>query len=506
MISSSSAAANALHPLVFRIVEQLPVGLPIYLVGGAVRDLLLGRELHDLDFALPGGVIRTARTLADHLGADFYPLDTERDTARLFFNQPGDRRWVLDFAAYRGEDLLSDLRGRDFTINAMAIDIRQPSTLIDPLGGAADLHAGRLRTCSPGSFEDDPVRILRAARLSTALKLKIDRETLSRMRRAGNQLDRVSTERLRDELFRILDTPQPATALRVADAIGALQFVLPEFTALKGISQSSPHILDVWEHSLDVLTRLEALLQVLSQEYDPDQASNLMLGLAVLRIGRYRDQITENLSERLNLDRSHLALLRFAALYHDIGKAQTRQVDEAGRIRFFDHERVGAELSARRGETLRLSNLEVERLRSIVRFHLRPLLLAQGKNQPSPRAIYRYFRDTGPASVDVCLLSLADVLATYGHTLTQQVWIRHLDVIRSLFEALWERPEQSVTPPVLLNGRDLMDAFGLQAGPLIGALLEAVREAQAVGQVKDRSEALNFAERILAEQRGKHLE
>lgn len=503
---SSFSTTHTLHPLVFRIAEYLPVDLPIYLVGGAVRDLLLGRELHDLDFALPGGVIRTARNLADRLGADFYPLDAERDTARLFFNQPGDRRWVLDFAAYRGEDLLSDLRGRDFSINAIAIDIRKPSALIDPMGGAADLHAGRLRACSSNSFEDDPVRILRGARLSAALKMKIEQDTLSGMRRAVNLLDRVSPERLRDELFRILDTPQPGTALRVADAIGALQFVLPEFTALKGISQSPPHISDVWDHTLDVLNRLEALLQVLSQNYDPDQASNLMLGLAVLRIGRYREKITENLKERLNLDRSHLALLRFAALHHDIGKAQTRQVDEAGRIRFFEHERVGAELSARRGEALRLSNLEVERLQSIVRFHLRPLLLAQGKNQPSPRAIYRYFRDAGPASVDVCLLALADVLATYGHTLTQEIWIRQLDVIRTLFEALWERPEQSVFPPVLLNGRDLMEAFGLHAGPLIGELLEAVREAQAVGQVSNRDEALSFAERILAEDRGNRLE
>ena len=163
-------------------------------------------------------------------------------------------------------------------------------------------------------------------------------------------------------------------------------------------------------------------------------------------------------------------------------------------------------MSARRGEALRLSNLEVERLQSIVRFHLRPLLLAQGKNQPSPRAIYRYFRDAGPASVDVCLLALADVLATYGHTLTQEIWIRQLDVIRTLFEALWERPEQSVFPPVLLNGRDLMEAFGLHAGPLIGELLEAVREAQAVGQVSNRDEALSFAERILAEDRGNRLE
>ena len=104
------------------------------------------------------------------------------------------------------------------------------------------------------------------------------------------------------------------------------------------------------------------------------------------------------------------------------------------------------------------------------------------------------------------MLALADVLATYGHTLTQEIWIRQLDVIRTLFEALWERPEQSVFPPVLLNGRDLMEAFGLHAGPLIGELLEAVREAQAVGQVSNRDEALSFAERILAEDRGNRLE
>jgi putative nucleotidyltransferase with HDIG domain len=472
---------------------------PIYLVGGAVRDALLGRATHDLDFVMPSGALAAGRRVANALKAAYYPLDKDRQTARVVFIALDGTREVLDFAVMRGPDLESDLRARDFTINAIAIDLRQPHALLDPLGGAADLHARRLRACSPSAFGDDPVRILRGVRLAAEFGLRIQRETLKDMREAVGQLARTSAERKRDELFRILDGDQPAAALQTLQMIGALHPVLPETSALKGLDQSPPHVADVWTHTLDVLRNLEVLLKVLAPVYDPNVAANLPLGLLSMRLGRYRQQLDIHLKTPLTPERSMRALLFLAALYHDIAKPQTRQVDEQDRVRFFDHDVIGATLAETRASSLRLSNTEIDRLKTIVRYHMRPILLGQVGHPPTPRAIYRFFRDTAEAGVDICLLSLADVLATYGPALPTDVWERHLDTVRLLLEAWWETPEEHVDPPPLLGGNDLLLELRLKPGVHIGKVLEYIREAQVAGQVKDRESALALARSWLAE-------
>ena len=214
------------------------------------------------------------------------------------------------------------------------------------------------------------------------------------------------------------------------------------------------------------------------------------MGLVSLRLGRYRQQIEEHLNTSINPDRPLRALLLVAALYHDTGKPGTFRRTEDGRIRFLEHEALSAKLARRRAKAWRLNNPEIERLETIVRHHMRPLLLAQAAEPPSLRAIYRFFRDTGPAGVDICLLSLADTLATYGATLPQTIWSKQLDTVHILLEAWWEQPQESVHPPALLNGHDLMQIFHLAPGPQIGHLLEEIREAQAAGELKSRDAAL----------------
>ncbi len=162
----------------------LPDSQPVYLVGGAVRDALLNRETHDLDFVLKRDALKVGREVSNALGAAYFPLDEERETARLILTRPDGSRMWIDFSIFRGIDLDSDLGARDFTINAMAIDIRNPQALLDPLGGASDLRLKVLRACSPTSMSDDPVRILRAIRQAAAFGLKIHPGTLRWMRSA----------------------------------------------------------------------------------------------------------------------------------------------------------------------------------------------------------------------------------------------------------------------------------------------------------------------------------
>ncbi|RPI84573.1 MAG: CCA tRNA nucleotidyltransferase, partial [Chloroflexi bacterium] len=185
-----------------RVVEEIPDGLPAYLAGGAVRDALLGRPVHDMDFVLFGKVLSVSRRIADRIGAAYYPLDEERQTARLVLIAQDGSRQIIDFSSPRGEDLESDLRARDFTINAMAVDVRRSQELLDPLGGASDLTQRLLRTTTGHSLEDDPVRMLRGIRLSAQFNLRILPETRDLMRKASNHLNRISPERLRDEIFR----------------------------------------------------------------------------------------------------------------------------------------------------------------------------------------------------------------------------------------------------------------------------------------------------------------
>ena len=498
-------------PLLDSVRAALPDGLIVYLVGGAVRDALLGRPTHDLDFALERDAIKLARRVANTLKADFYPLDPERDTGRVLVTNEDGTRTMLDFSAFRGPDpstgsgqsLEADLRCRDFTLNAIALNLND-NTIHDPLGGAMDLKEKRLRSCSPSAFTDDPVRILRGIRLAANFGFHILPETRALMKEAVGLLGNVSSERLRDELFRILDGPQPAACLRALDLLGVLDRVLPELSTLKGVEQIPPHVHDVWDHTLAVVSYLESVLAALMPDTNPDKTNDLFKGLLELRIGRYRQQIGEYLSTPLAADRSLRGLLFLAALYHDVAKPQAKKVDEEGQLRFWGHDQQGAEIAAERARLLALSNDEIQRLETIIQNHMRihfhtNRLMREGK-PPSRRAVYRFFRDAGPAGVDICLLTLADLRATYEQTLPQETWAACLDVVRTMLAAWFEKREEQIAPPSLVDGNDLMRELSLQPGPLVGKLLEALREAQAVGTVTTHVEALSYAREYLSKQ------
>jgi tRNA nucleotidyltransferase/poly(A) polymerase len=480
-----------------RIRPFLPNDQEAYLVGGAVRDLLLKRPLHDLDLVLSGDVRQVAKRVANALNAAFYMLDDARDTARVIARRDGEP-FVIDFAAYRAQDLEGDLRERDFTINAMALRLTGEQALIDPLGGWQDVRSATLRACSAASFEQDPLRILRAARLSVQLGFKIERGTYHQMRVAAAQVTRVAGERKRDELFRIFENPRPAAAIRILDSCGALDHIFPELSPLKGTEQSPPHSLDVWEHTLVVLQELESLMAVLVGAYR-EETANLMYALAVLRLGRFREQLEQHTRQYLSSDRPVRALLFLGVLFHDAGKPATGQVDQNERIRFFGHEKVSAELVGAAARRLALSQVETQRLQAITAHHMRVHHLADNPEAPTRRAVYRYFKATGEAGVDICLLTLADVLATYRMNMTQERWLAELDVCRALLEYWWEAAANHTRSPRLLTGADLQEQLRLKPGRLIGELLEAVEEAAAIGEIASHAEALNFAREWLQE-------
>jgi tRNA nucleotidyltransferase/poly(A) polymerase len=457
-----------------------------YLVGGCVRDRLLGRPVYDLDLAVEGDGLTVARRLADHFRGAYYPLDEVRGTGRAILPVAGDHRLVVDVARVRGETLADDLANRDFTINALAADVRLPAAVIDRHGGQADLQAGLIRPVSEASIHDDPLRALRAIRLAAQLDLALAPETERLIRRDGAALAGVAGERVRDEVARLLALPGATPYLRRMDDLGLLTVVWPELEPLRGVAQPPPHYLGVLAHSLETVHALEALLARLEADSE-----------FPVPLRPFAGRLQAHLAQIVSDTRPRLVTLKLAALLHDTGKPAAHSVDQQGRIRFIGHQKGGAKIAAGVLRRLRFHNAEVRLAEAIVRHHMRPLLLARDESVSS-RAVYRFFRDTGDAGVEVLLHALADHRATYAPGVGDKQGARLVALAARMLQDYWERREQQVAPPPLLDGNDLMREFELQPGPRVGQLLEAVREAQVSGQVRTYAQALALVRRELA--------
>jgi len=483
-------------PVVEAVCAAVPPGAGAYLVGGVVRDAILHRPIHDIDLATPGDGGPIARRIADALGGDYYPLDAERGVGRALIPWEGDQI-IVDVARFRGPDLLADLRLRDFTVNALAVPVSgDRSRVIDPLGGMADLGRKVLRRCGAQSIASDPVRGLRAVRASVDYGLRIERATQADVRAHAARLVDTSPERVRDEFLQLLGSARPGAALAAAARLELLSPILPELSGLDAVEQGPPHQYDVWKHTLLTVERLDALLRIVGPQRDMRDAANIAYGAVVIAVAHLRPQLAEHLSVTWANGRSHRTLLLLAALLHDAGKAQTREVDSDGRVHFYGHETISRSVALSVGERLRLSRDEIGRLAKIVGHHMRPHWLADGP-QLSARAAYRFWRDTGAAGVDICLLGLADYLATVGPALDHDDWLAYVETQQQLLNRYFLDYDNSVAPAPLLTGHTLIRKFGLEPGPEIGAILEGLREAQAAGEVSTQDEALGWVRRFL---------
>ncbi len=472
----------------------------VWLVGGAVRDRLLRRETKDLDLVVRADAIPLAKQVADRFDGAFYPLDPERDYGRAVLNDPGSSRpLIVDVAALQGETLEEDLRGRDFTINAMAVrlDVDGSGELIDPVGGINDLRHGVLRLVSEQALAADPIRLLRAPRLAGELRLRITAETIRAIRETAPRLAEASAERVRDELWRMIGHPGCARAARVLWRLDLLGVVLPEMTALLGMTQSAPHHWDVFEHTVQTMQAMDRILALILGRGRPQDVADALLWE---QLARYALALRDHLRHPVSRGRIRAGWLRWLAMTHDWGKAVTRTEEPDGRIRFLGHDREGARLARERLLALRFSQEEVRRLSRMVRYHMRPLFLTRPGREVTGRAIYRFFRDAGDAGVDLLLFSLADHRATFGPDLDKEEWQGQVSRTMALLEEWFERRSERISPPPLLDGHALIEELNLQPGPLVGRLLEAIREAQAAGEVRDRSEALALARRLYEEE------
>jgi putative nucleotidyltransferase with HDIG domain len=439
------------------------------LVGGAVRDAWLGRGDGDLDVAVPAGAVALARRLAARAGGTAVVLDAERGAARVVVG----RRHV-DITEFRAPTLEADLAARDFTVNALAVDLRTllaagAAPVVDPTGGLADLRRRRLRAAGSAVLADDPLRALRAVRLEVALGLRLTAATARAIRAVAPALGSVAVERIRDELLLALGAGRTARALRRADALGLLRQVLPEVEAMRGVGQPAPHRFDVLEHSLRAVEAADRLLPRLG------------------RLTPFGEGLARHMAEELGGGVTRGAALKLAALLHDVAKPETRRIVD-GRVRFFEHDTRGADRVRGIGGRLRLPARVTEVVERLVRHHLRPMHLGQA-DAISPRARYRFYRDLGGETRDLLLLSLVDAAALTGVS-PLRAW-RRAGVVRDLL-AGWREQETALAAGPLVTGDDVMARLGIPPGPRVGLHLDRVREAQALGLVRTRAEALAY--------------
>ncbi|RMD51085.1 MAG: HDIG domain-containing protein [Candidatus Thermofonsia bacterium] len=340
----------------------------------------------------------------------------------------------------------------------------------------------------------DPVRALRALRMAEVFGFDVAAETETAVRQAAPLLSRVSVERIRDELLKLL-TASPAAGLqRLADT-GLLAVTLPELAALADVAQSPPHHEPVLAHTISVLRWLSLIINQQSLVEASAAIPHLQSALAP-----YADALQAHLSRPVDGGLNGRVLLILGALFHDVGKATTQTVGEDGRIRFLGHAQAGAKLAAGRLRHLCLSNKAIDHVSRIVAGHMRPLLLASSHGRVSRRAVFRFFRDTKDAGLDIGLLALADHLATYNGVGETAVWERLTHLIADLYQHYFHHQE-TISPKLLVNGKTLITRFGLQPGPQIGYLLRQLEEAQAAGEISQVDEALAFLQKKI-EQHG----
>ena len=461
-------------PAVSAVREAVGPRGDAWIVGGALRDALLGRPVVDVDLAVTGPEKDVARNIARAAGGPAFPLSERFDTWRA---EAAERGWHVDVTSLRGEGIEADLARRDFTVNAIALPLDGGEAL-DPHGGRDDAERRLLRTVSDASLSDDPIRILRAARLAAALGFEIEPATLEMARREAPLAAEPAGERRFAELRNIVAGPEPLRGLELLDELGATPVVLPELDALRGVEQNPYHHLDVHGHTIEVLRRwLE-----IERDLEPVVGAQLAPEVEALLGEPLADELTRREG------------IRFAALVHDLGKPAVRQVTGEGRVLFMGHDVEGVGIVhdlCRRFRTSRrlsayLESLTLNHLRLGFLVHARPL---------SRREVYEYLKGTEPESVDVTLLTVADRLATQGERTSPEAIDAHLELAREMIaEALaWRRHGPPRSP---IRGDELASELGMERGPELGMLIEEIEAAVFAGDVGSREDAAALARTI----------
>jgi poly(A) polymerase len=452
------------------IKKVVPSSVQIYLVGGAVRDIILGKKVRDFDFVIEGLVRPVGRNLANELNGKFYVLDDDRNMVRVLLNADSDEYYCIDISQLNGSTLEEDLYSRDFTINAIAIDFIQKNKFIDPMGGVSDLKEKKLRMCNLESIKSDPLRGMRAIRMAVDYDLTMDSDLIQALNEIQPFLSVASVERYRDELFKILDGEKTVTAVRLLDKYAFLDFLFP------GKNPTNDEALYDW------LRSAEHLINILAREFREDESSNLISGMAVLKLGSFRDQLNEFFYHDNNLIHERRSLLIFSII--------------ARFYRTEENSRSVSEILKSRSKKMLLSTAEMKLIiKSYEAFmELHSLFNLE---EYSDVVIYRYFQKFGDYGIDGIFLKLIETHINKDILRDSALWTKVLDHAARYFDAWFNHFDTIIKPKPLLSGDQISKLFNIPAGPEIGELKNAILEAQIENLITDREGAIKFTRNLI---------
>jgi len=439
---------------------------PIFLVGGWIRDRLIGTASRDYDFVLQGDVRMFAERLSGKWGASFFVMGHgDPPNCRIV-----GRDYTVDMAPQVPEGLEQELSRRDFTINTMAFSFRDQKFL-DLLGGGRDLSNRIVRMVSPSVFNADPIRMLRAARLTTVLKgFRLSLSTASEIRMRPERIFESAHERVREEMDRIMASGRASKGLRLMQDLGLLRVVLPEFLPLFGLDQGPYHHLDAFEHTLNTVRETESLLD--------------------LTAGGPKDNPFQFCFKLNPEDRM---VLFYAALLHDIGKAQSLTLNSQGVPHFYGHEKIGAGMAMEVMKRLCFSGGRADRVSRLIRFHVLGLgLIHSGATDKALRRIIHKLGSDLPLHV---LLSLSDRRAARGKGF-REMEQKTISIGEALLNTYTEGGERLLRPEKLVSGREIMEILSLPPGPAVGKVIDQVRMLQIDRVIRSREEALSFLQSL----------
>jgi putative nucleotidyltransferase with HDIG domain len=452
------------------IIELLPDEAKAYIVGGYLRDKILNIETFDIDYAILGtDTIELAKAFAKKVKGHFVLLDPKNEIARVVLN---DKINSVDFAKCVGNTIEEDLSRRDFSINAMAYDIRN-ERIIDIFDGEKDLKEKKLRVFDEKNLLDDPLRILRAYRFASKYNLSIEPKTQDMIEKhyaLMNQND-VAKERIQVEFLKLLEGKSSAEILQKMQKNKFLYEVFKELETQETIPSNSHHHLDLINHSIETVRQLEALIDKEPQWVKEHIEKDFITGI------------------------SRLAFLKLATLLHDLGKPQTWEIEaETGRHRFIRHDEIGSELAKKMLRKLKYSNNQIKYITKLIKHHIYPSHLL--RSEVTEKAILRMFRRLEDETIDVLLLAKADRLSARGEEITDKIVQTNIHGLELLLEKYKSAKETMKPLEKLLSGNEIMEILGIKEGKELGQIIKDLKEAQLSGDINTKEDAISFVKNV----------
>lgn len=450
---------------------------PVYLVGGIVRDILLNRPIHDIDVAYCGNVREFSKKVADHLGAKFFMLNEKFQTARIIYtSQSNLKRWI-DIIAVRENIIERDLLFRDFTVNAIAINLFHRSEIIDPYGGAKDLKNKILRVTNPNSIKDDPVRILRAIRLSVQFGWKMTIDTINEIKENSTLLSCVTKERKRDEIFKILDLPNPAIAIRLLEQVRLLEVCFPYFSKKdEEISYPNENRRNQFIQKIKNLQKFIEFESLIIKREKNKIAMNIFQAELLLNFSEFRLKLTDYFQQTIHQDRNLRSLFIFCILC-----VSNYENFPDGNISM---KRIQDEWVLTKSEINWIHSFwkNIEEIEKITKNH----------HSLMPMNGHQFFKLSKNTGIALCVYSLLNCLPQEFHLVFDDNGKRQMEAVKYLVDAYFNHYDQWINPSVHINGHDIKRILRIKDGKIIGEILTHLTTKIVNGELKERQDLINY--------------